>query len=463
MSEASVLSDEQTSYVKTPLGASLVGSSVSEQILARFSRLASQKGVGLLEEESRHSSSKRMAAQEQYSPQRGKPYDRIRIQNESIPIIDTVDVLVAGGGTAGAPATYAAATEGAKTLVVEMLPGFGGTGTYGGVHSYWGPGGYSGFVAEHMTKTKEMNRSLCKTYPDKRPDPWMIQPKMAMWLQEIRASGATILWNSFVVATIMDGNQVMGAVIATPYGVVAVKSRVVVDATGDGDVAAFAGAPFIFGSEHNNVPLWYAIRRQAEPGPTYSVFNSTVDVTNIEDYTRCAHVGLRTTGHHEEGQLHDHQPYLAPRESRHILGDVSVTLTDNLTFRQWDDVINIHRSNTDMKGYHASDWFRIGLIPPNLAFEMPYRSLIPRTLENIIVTGKAISASHGCFSALRMQPDMENLGGIAALAAAQAVADQVSVRDLDVKKLQKRLIKMGMLPKNILDRTITKETIRRTK
>jgi len=193
-------------------------------------------------------------------------------------------------------------------------------------------------------------------------------------------------------------------VVSTPRGAVAVKSKIVIDATGDGDVAAFAGAPFVLGSEHNRVLLWYATRRQVKPGPTQSVFQSTVDVSNIEDYTRSVLVGLRTGG----DDLHDHQPYLAPRESRHIFGEVVTTLTDNLTFREWKDVINIHRSNTDMKGYHSSDWFRIGLIPPNLSIEIPYRAIIPKDEENVIVTGKAISTTHDSFPAIRMQHDLEN-------------------------------------------------------
>jgi hypothetical protein len=260
----------------------------------------------------------------------------------------------------------------------------------------------------------------------------------------------------------MEENKVIGVVVSTPQGVAAIKSKILIDATGDGDIAAFAGAPFVFGSEHNNVPLWYALRRQVEPGPTESIFESTVDVSNIEDYSRSVHVGLRTGGDH----LHDHQPYLAPRESRHILGDVITTLTDHLTFKEWEDVINIHRSNTDMKGYHASDWFRIGLIPPNLPIEIPYRTMIPKNLENIIITGKAISTTHDSFPAIRMQHDLENLGGIAALAAVKALDDNVLARDIDVLEFQKILVTMKLLPKDILGRVIkprsyTEEELRR--
>lgn len=461
INEAAVLSKKQTDYIKTPIGASEIASSLSEKIENNWSLLTSVKEVEILKENGHKISSKEIKIKEKYSPQRGKPYERIQIKDENIPVIDEVDVLVAGGGTSGAPAAYNTAKEGKKTMVVDMNPGFGGTGTYGGVQSYWGPGGYYGFTFSHIKKTTEINNSFSNLFPDNGYGLWSVEAKMAMWLKQIRDSGSGILWNSFIVGTIMERNKVIGVVVSTPQGLIAIKSKIVIDATGDGDVAAFAGAPFVLGSEQDNVPLWYALRRQVKPGPTDSVFKSTVDVTNIEDYTRSVHVGLRTGG----DELHDHQPYLAPRESRHILGDVVITLTDNLTFREWKDVINIHRSNTDMKGYHSSDWFRIGLIPPNLSIEIPYRAIIPVKLENIIITGKAISTTHDSFAAIRMQHDLENLGGIAALAAVQAIDENVLARDIDIIKFQEKLVNMKLLPKDILGREIkpksyTKEEFR---
>jgi hypothetical protein len=462
INEAALLSKKQTDYIKNPIGASQIASALSEHIENNWSLLASQKELEILNENQYTESSKEIKIKEKYSPQRGKPYERIRINNETIPILDEVDVLVAGGGTSGAPAAYTAAKEGKKTIVVDMNPGFGGTGTYGGVQSYWGPGDYYGFTHSHIKTTTEINNSFSNFFPDNGYGRWSVEAKMAMWLQKIRNSGAGILWNSLVVGAIMEEKKVIGVVVSTPQGVAAIKCKILIDATGDGDIAAFAGAPFVFGSEHNNVPLWYALRRQVEPGPTQSIFESTVDVTNIEDYSRSVHVGLRTGGDH----LHDHQPYLAPRESRHILGDVITTLTDHLTFKEWEDVINIHRSNTDMKGYHASDWFRIGLIPPNLPIEIPYRTMIPKNLENIIITGKAISTTHDSFPAIRMQHDLENLGGIAALAAVKALDDNVLARDIDVLEFQKKLVSMKLLPEDILGREIkprsyTEEELRR--
>ena len=449
INEAAVLKENQTNYLKTPAGAFETASILSEKIKEFWSLLASENAPEILKED-HNSISDGVGIKEKFSPQTGKPYERIRVLNENIPVIDEMDILVAGGGTSGAPATYISAREGKKTMVIDMNPGFGGTGTYGGVHSYWGPGNYYGFTLDHIYKTMAVNKSFSRDFPAKRFGFWSIQAKMTMWLNEIRDADAQIIWNSFVIGTIMLRNKAIGVVISSPQGVFAVKSKMVIDATGDADAAAFAGAPFVFGSEYNKVPLWYALRSQAEPGPTKSVFQSTVDVTNIEDYTRSVHVGLRTGGE----DLHDHQPYLAPRESRHITGEAVTTLTDNLTFREWEDVINIHRSNTDMKGYHASDWFRIGLIPPNLSIEIPYRAMIPQNVENLIVAGKAISTTHDSSAAVRMQHDLETLGGVAALAAVSAIDENVMARDIDIRKFQRKLINFGLLPARILEREI---------
>ena len=450
INEASLLAEEPTGYLTTPVGASIIAESVSERLLDHWSETAYQGIVEAIEETYPNPHTTGQSVREKFSPQHGKPYGRITIDNQPIPVIESVDVLVVGGGTSGAPATYTAAKAGKKTLVIDMNPGFGGTGTFGGVQSYWGPGNYYGLTARHIEKVTEISDSFSKRFQDNGYGLWNVQAKLAMWLNEIRNSGADIIWNSFVVGSIMDGRKIIGVVVATPQGVFAVKAMVVIDASGDGDVAVFAGAPFVFGSKHNRVPLWYAIRRQVQPGPTQSIFESSVDVTNVEDYTRAVHVGLRTGG----DKLHDHQPYLAPRESRHVLGEVVTTLDDNLTYREWEDVVSYHRSNTDMKGYHASDWFRIGLIPPNLTVEIPYRALIPRDVENVIVTGKALSTTHDSFPAIRMQHDLENLGGIAALAAVQAIDDQVLVRDIPIRKFQKKLVGLGFLPARMVDRII---------
>ena len=226
-------------------------------------------------------------------------------------------------------------------------------------------------------------------------------------------------------------------------------AKVVIDTTGDGDVAAFAGAKYTYGSTREHAVMWYSLAQFVKPGYSQNNFTSMVDVSNIEDYTRAILAGRR-----RGPDCHDHGVYIASRETRHIQGGVVLNLTDELRQRQWGDVVNIHYSNCDLKGKTASDWFRIGLIPPNMEIEIPYRALLPMGIENILIAGKAISAKHDALPAIRMQADLENLGGVVALAAAQAVRENTSPREINLSKLQKRLVKMGVLPKEVIKRKI---------
>jgi hypothetical protein len=179
-----------------------------------------------------------------------------------------------------------------------------------------------------------------------------------------------------------------------------------------------------------------------------------VDVSNVKDYTRAILAGRR-----RGRDCYDHGIYVAPRESRHILGDVVLTLTDQLVQRRWPDVVNIHFSNHDVKGKTSSDWLRLGLIPPNLEVEIPYRALMPRGIEQILVVGKAISATRDALPAIRMQADLENLGGVVGLAAAQAVLKGVAPRDIDVVELQRTLVESGVLPEDVLTRTLAPQAM----
>ena len=185
------------------------------------------------------------------------------------------------------------------------------------------------------------------------------------------------------------------------------------------------------------------------PGITQTAFKNFADVRNVNDYSRAVKVGMRVTG-----EMHDFYPYLAPRESRHVLGDVVLTLADHFKLREWEDVINVHYSNCDIKGYHTSDWVRMGFIPPNYEIEIPYRAILPKTIDNILVVGKAFSANHESLATIRMQPDLENLGGIAALVAVYALDSEVNLRRIDIREFQKQLVEKELLPSSVINRKI---------
>lgn len=395
------------------------------------------------------------------SPQQGRPYSWQPMPDTPVPVLHRTQVLVVGGGTSGAVASIASAREGARTTLLEMNPGLGGTATLGGVDSYW-MSRQVGFVPLIKEAVEEVHRSLRYLY--QAPGfLWNLEAKMHALLKEAVGAGVEVVLGAVCIGTIVEGDQVRGVVAATPYGPFAILADVVVDATGDGDVAFFAGASHIYGSERDRTTMWYSLPQFGTPGRNRNNFSGLVDVSNVKDYTRAILAGRRRTEASEQSQfripadppgIHDHGVYVAPRETRHILSDVVLTLTDQLVHRKWPDVVLIAFSNYDVKGKSDSEWISLGMIPPNLEIEIPYGSLLPKGLERILVTGKAISAKSYALPSIRMQPDMENLGGVAGLAAAMAAKQGRSPRQLSAQELQQRLVAIGLLPDRVLTRKL---------
>lgn len=380
-------------------------------------------------------------------PQRGRLYPRLREAALALPCLGECDVLVVGGGTSGATAAAVAASRGARTLLVEMHAGLGGTGTIGGVDSYW-YGRRVGFTAE----VDRRYAAAAARLGDPRGPRWNIEARMHALLGWVEEAGAELLLGAVAVGALVEPAPagglpaVRGVVVATSDGLAAVRARVTIDATGDADIAYFAGARFAYGSARDRLPLWYSLAQFARPGVTRNNFTSSVDVGNVEDYTRAILAGRR------RGEGHDHGVYVAPRESRHIVGGVTHTLTDQLTLRRFPDVVNVCFSNSDIKGKSAAEWVLWGLLPPNVEAEIAYRALIPVDLDGLLVAGKAFSCTHDALPAIRMQADLQNLGGACATAASLAAAAGIEPRAVDVPALQRELVTAGVLPAEVLGR-----------
>lgn len=431
---------------------------VSSQTGASLGRLLADKWEEIREDMSKQSTNQEktqkienlagVTVKEQDQPQKGKIYSREMVPGHHIPVLHQADVLVVGGGTSGATAGIVAAREGLDTVLLEMNPGLGGTATYGAVDSYWFGRrvGFNQWITEKVNQVQEKIRH----YSPK----WNIEAKMHVLRNEAHQAGVQAYFGAVVIGTIMEENRVRGVVAASRWGTFAILAKTVIDATGDGDVAAFAGADYVYGSERDHIVMWYSLAQFAKPGRSQNNFTSAVDVSNITDYTRAILEGRRRK---RKRDVHDHGIYVASRETRHVLGEHVLTLTDQLRQRKWDDVINIHFSNHDMKGKNGADWMHLGLIPPNLEIEVPYRVLLPKGLEGIIVTGKAISTTHDGFAAIRMQADLENLGAVSALAAKHAIQENALPSQINIRKLQKRLTAEGLLPEGVEERTISSE------
>ncbi len=367
----------------------------------------------------------------------------IRVRTECIAALPAAQVLVAGGGTSGATTAVAAATAGAGTLLLEMNWGLGGSGTVGGVDSYWF-GRRVGFTADVDARVKAVSDRLRIPAGAK----WNVEAKMHALLELSEASGARTIFGSVAVGALMDGDRVRGALACTPDGLRAVACDVAIDASGDGDLAAAAGAAFTYGSPRDRLPMWYLLSPTSAPGEPQNGFTSAMDVGLVRDYTRAVHAGRRLW------PGHDHAAYLAPRETRHILGGVVLGVTDHVLLRRFPDTINLCFSNCDIKGRSAADWVGWGVLPPNAELEIPYRAVVPLKIEGLLVAGKAYSCTHDYLATARMQADLQNQGGAIGLAAAQAVRRGVLPRAVDVPLLQRDLVAKGVLPAALPSRAV---------
>lgn len=361
-----------------------------------------------------------------------------------------VDVLVVGGGTSGASAAISAGQRGCRTYLLEQNAGLGGTGTLGGVNSYW--------YGRRMAFSQTVSRWVADEHRwmgiKENQGRWNIEAKMLALLKAAIRANVQVALNSILVDVLTDGSgRVTGAVALTPDGLVRVRANVTIDATGDGDVAVRAGAKYVYGADREHVTMWYSLAPLTKPGVPRNNWTSTVDIDHPLDITRAILSARRRY------QGHDHSAYIAPRETRHIVGDVRLTLTDQLRMKMWPDVVNIAFSNHDIKGQSTSDWIRLGLIPPNLEVEIPLRALTPQGIDGLLVTGKAISATHDALPAIRMQADLENLGCVCGVTAALAVQRGTSPRRVPLQELQSELVEIGILPAHVVGRTMSEAAL----
>lgn len=338
-----------------------------------------------------------------------------------LPLLGRYDVVVVGGGTAGAAAGIGAARRGARTLVVEYLHGLGGVGTLGMIGKYW-YGNRVGFAAAVPQNP--------------------VEARMEFYRSELRKAGADIWFGAIGCGALVETGRVAGVLVATPFGRGLVRARVVIDGTGNADLAAAAGAETRF------VEDFFALQASHIPprevGASYINGNRTpIDAADPIDVTESM---LSIAGHgFDRGQC------VASRERRRIVGDVTLDWIDQITLRAFPDSIARAVSDYDSHGYQTHPFFMLRPARPpgdhkrQFWSEVPYRCLLPRGLDGLLVVGLGLSAHRDAMPIVRMQPDLQNIGYAAGMAAATCAKTGRPTRAVDVTALQKDLVKEGIL------------------
>ncbi len=371
----------------------------------------------------------------------------IKISGISLPILGEYDMIVLGGGTAGAPVGISAARQGIKTLTLEYLHGLGGLTTNGLIGRYW-DGFREGF-------TSEVDNGVCVMAPADHPRQkkkcnveWPSDWKMEWFRRETRKVGGDIWFGVMGCGAVTDGNKVCGVVVATPYGRGVVLSKIVVDSTGSADIAIAAGAAYDYTGKHT-VAIQGAGLARRNPDDFYNNTDWTfIDDADVLDISRVfVAAKAKYKGMYDIGKLPQ------TRERRRVVAEHNVSVLDVINGRRYPDTISYHTSSFDTHGYTIDPYFT--LKPPEKRHkiynaDVPLRTLLPKGLDGILVTGLGTGAHRDAMPVIRMQPCLQNQGYAVGYLVATAVREKKDIRKVDIKKIQQHLVSMGNLPGRVI-------------
>ncbi len=400
----------------------------------------------------------------------------------ALPIAREVDVIVVGGGPAGLAAAIAAAREGARTLLIEQFGYLGGTATaslmanINGFRNQVEPDGTQvvrGIAEEIVLRLKAMGGLGRSAYAQKEysTTPGQLSYSYAIdteafkyvTLQMCVEAGVELLLHTYFAEAIVVDGGVQGIIVENKSGRQALAAAVVVDASGDADVAARAGAPF-WQTRADEAPrlndaLMYRIalgEAREMPmqccyfgdqivlwGPSAGAIDGTdaAQLSQAEVDTRLqvyAHFAALQARYPElaGARVAETPPLIGVRQTRFIRGEYRLTAEDALAGRRFDDVVAI--SPCPIIHYYG---YRRYL--EHEGYDIPYRALLPLGVETLLVAGRAISSAQAAYeSHPAMVPSMA-IGQAAGVAAALAVQAGCSPRAVDVAALQAHLVQPG--------------------
>jgi hypothetical protein len=420
-----------------------------------------------------------------------------------IPVVRDVDVLVVGGGMSGCSSAVAAARGGARTLLVERYGFLGGTATAAmvgcicGLYTCGPDSSQTQLIygqAQDVIVRLEKVEAGFKYRHRYQLDHEVLKLVLDEWLLE---AGVQLLFQTFVVKSLVEDNRVTGVIVENKGGRAAILARIVIDASGDGDVAAKAGAPWEKGDAQGQLqaPTYvfymggvdvdramaisepeikecqkaamdrgeFSFPRVSgsyspapKPGTVHVNMTRTpgVDGTDPESLTQGHLEGRRQIVEYisflrkyisgfEKSYLDAIAPQLGVRETRRILGEYVLTRDDVLGARHFEDAIC--RSSWPIEDHAVGlDTVRIHL-PGDDYYQVPYRCLVPRNIENLLLSGRCISATHDAQASVRVMGPGLAVGQAAGTAAVLALEVGLPPGRISIPGLQERLRSAGAL------------------
>jgi ribulose 1,5-bisphosphate synthetase/thiazole synthase len=380
-------------------------------------------------------------------------------------VVNDTDVLVVGGGPAGFAAAVAAARTGVKTTLVERYGYFGGQWTGGLVllviSSHAKENGQlvkvlRGVGDELLERLTKIEGAIVNQAPGKFNPTTDPEATKFMMDEMVREAGVKVLLHCWVADVVMDGPVIRGVVFESKAGRQSLLAKVIVDATGDGDVFAAAGAEHeqrlhAIGLVHrlgNTDRADAAKLKEAgikslgalEPLPGVKWVNlrgPSTDCLDVAELTRLEMEHrrsiwkrvqqMRRTPGGEKLFLLQTAPQLGVRISRLLAGTRQLTYAEAREGRKFPDTIAVGGAqNAQHRGW-----------------PIPYGVMVPRKLDNLLAAGRCVCVDEALIEDMRLIASCLTTGHAAGAAAALAVQSGCRPRDVDVSKLQKLLLRQG--------------------
>ena len=404
------------------------------------------------------------------------------------------DVVVVGGGPGGVPAAVAAARNGARVLLVERYGFLGGMATAALVHPYmkYKAGEQiiiRGLFEEFVDKLQETGAILeDRAHFDAEPMKWLLD-------RFVLDSGADLLLHAQAIGVLRKDGHIKTVRVFHKGGVEDLSAEIFIDSTGDGDIAAWAGAKVEIGREtdHACQPMTTSFRmanvdagrmptgkeinllydeakaRGEVKNPRENVlkfksvhpdvvhFNTTRVVgessldgwsmtdaevqgrRQVDDMVRFLKKHVRGF---ENAYLMKMGAQIGVRESRRVMGKYVLTAEDVLEARHFDDGIACASYSIDIHNPTGTGT-DIRRLKKGTYYQIPYRCLVPQGVDNLIVASRCISATHEAHSSLRVMPIVWAIGQAGGTVAAMCVKGKISPVEVDADRLRKLLTEQG--------------------
>ena len=427
----------------------------------------------------------------------------------SSPVVAEADVVVCGAGPGGMGAAYLAGKSGLSVAVIEKAGRPGGMAAIAEVMPFMSSAldnepidapVYARWVkAIYSYQSDSVKKRIDASHGTEYPRRTFTAAVASLAAEDLfLEAGAKMLYHHTLIDCIKDGNRIEAVVVHSKSGFGLVKGKMFVDCTGDGDLAARAGAPFERGDAEGfcqpmttcfklaNLNFPYDSIRTPEFARFYqqkhkeaqergelscvrenlltfpTMYKDTVhfnttricghDATNGLELSEAEIIGRKQVREYLKWMRNELPGFedaelinmgdIGIRESRRVIGQYYLTADELINCCKFPDAVVRGNYQVDVHNPRGTGTM-LKVIPPGEFYEIPYGCIVPQKIENLTIGGRSISADIAAHSSLRIMPTVCSIGQAAGIAAAMAVKNNTLPVKLDGRLVREELKKSG--------------------